>query len=245
MNFIGLGLVGVSAVLLLVLSRFQRKSIPKLRAIPALTRLYRAIGLSVEDGTRLLVGLGNTSLLTGSAAAPLAGLSMLRHLAERTSLSDRPPIAVAGEAPLALLAQDTLQAGYEAAGAGEYYVPTTGRVAGLTPFSAAAGTLPIFRDESVSAAIFIGHFGIEAALLADAAERESTLVVGSSDDLAAQAVWYASAPETLIGEELFAAGAYLGANPSQTASLTVQDILRWVIILALVAGAGLKLAGLY
>ncbi len=245
MNFIGLGLVGVSAVLLLVLSRFQRKSIPNLRTIPALTRLYRAIGLSVEDGTRLLVGLGNTSLLTGNAAAPLAGLSMLRHLAERTSLSDRPPIAVAGEAPLALLAQDTLQAGYEAAGAGEYYVPTTGRVVGLTPFSAAAGTLPILRDESVSAAIFVGHFGIEAALLADAAERESTLVVGSSDDLAAQAVWYAAAPETLIGEELFAASAYLGANPSQTASLTVQDILRWVIILALVVGAGLKLAGLY
>ena len=152
---------------------------------------------------------------------------------------------MAGEAPLALLAQDTLQAGYEAAGAGEYYVPNTGRVVGLTPFSAAAGTLPIFHDESVSAAVFVGHFGVEAALLADAAERENTLVVGSSDDLAAQAVRYASAPETLIGEELFAASAYLGANPSQTASLAVQDILRWIIILALVVGAGLKLAGLF
>ena len=245
MNLLGLGLIGISAVLLLVLSILQRKSVPKLRSIPALTRLYRAIGLSVEDGTRLLIGLGNTSLLTGSAGAPLAGLAMLRHLTERTSLSDRPPIAIAGEAPLALLAQDTLEAGYEGAGAGEYYIPTTGRVVGLTPFSAAAGTLPIFRDESVSAAVFIGHFGIEAALLADAAERENALVVGSSDDLASQAVWYACAPETLIGEELFAAGAYLGANPSQTASLTVQDILRWIIILALVAGAGLKLSGLF
>ncbi len=244
MNLLGLGLIGVSAILLLILSTLQRKSTPELRAIPALTRLYRAIGLSVEDGTRLLIGLGNTSLLTGSAGAPLAGLSMLRHLTERTWLSDRPPIAVAGEAPLALLAQDTLEAGYEGAGAGEYYQPTTGRVVGLTPFSAAAGTLPIFRDESVSAAVFIGHFGVEAALLADAAERENTLVVGSSDDLAAQAVWYASAPETLIGEELFAASAYLGANPSQTASLTVQDALRWIIILALLAGAGLKLFGL-
>jgi hypothetical protein len=38
---------------------------------------------------------------------------MLRQLTERTSLSDRPPVAVAGEAPLAILAQDTLEAGYQ------------------------------------------------------------------------------------------------------------------------------------
>ncbi len=245
MNLVALGVVVLAAALLILLSRLQRKSRPKLRTIPAFTRLYRAIGLSVEDGTRLLIGLGNTSLLTGNAGAPLAGLAMLRRLAERTSLSDRPPIAVAGEAPLALLAQDTLESGYREAGAGEYYQPTTGRVVGLTPFSAAAGTMPIFRDEAVSAAVFMGHFGVEAGLLAAAAERENALAVGSSDDLTAQAVWFASAPETLIGEELFAASAYIGGSPSQTASLTVQDVLRWIIIAALVGGAALKLLGLF
>src|SRR5512140_3958601 len=170
MNLLALAVIGISAILLLILSRLQRKSIPKLRTIPALSRLYRAVGLSVEDGTRLLIGLGNTSLLTGNAGAPLAGLAMLRQLAERTSMSDRPPVAVAGEAPLALLAQDSLEAGYQAAGAGEYFQPTAGRVAGLTPFSATAGTMSILKDESVSAAVFMGHYGVDAGLLADAAE---------------------------------------------------------------------------
>src|SRR5512138_3041091 len=123
MNLLGLGLVILAGGLLFFLGFRQRKTAPRLRAIPALARLYRAIGLSVEDGTRLLIGLGNTSLLNGHAGAPLAGLGMLRQLAERASLSDRPPVAVAGEAPLAVLAQDTLEAGYEAAGAGEYYQP--------------------------------------------------------------------------------------------------------------------------
>ncbi len=245
MNLIGLGAILVVAALLFVLSRLQRQSPPKVRAIPAFTRLYRAIGLSVEDGTRLLIGLGNTSLLTGNAGAPLAGLAMLRRLAERTSLSDRPPVAVSGEAPLALLSQDTLEAGYREAGAGEYYQPTTGRVAGLTPFSATAGTMPILRDENVSAAVFMGHYGVDAGLLADAAERDNAFSVGSSDDLAGQAVWYASASEALIGEELFAAAAYIGGTSAQTASLTVQDILRWIIILGLVFGAILKLLGLF
>ncbi len=244
MDLIGLGLVGLSTILLLVLSMIKRKSPPRLRAIPALTRLYRAVGLSVEDGTRLFVSLGRASLLTPRSGAPLAGLGMLRHLAERTSLSDRPPIAVAGESSLALLAQDTLEAGYQAAGAGEFYQPTSGRLTGMTPFSAAAGALPILRDESVSAGVLVGHFGMEVALLTDAAERENMFLLGASDDLSSQAALYASAQETLIGEELFATSAYLGAPASHAASLMVQDILRWLIILVLLAGAGLKLAGM-
>jgi hypothetical protein len=188
--------------------------------------------------------LGRAGLLTPRGAAPLAGLATLRHLAERTSLSDHPPIAVAGESALALLAQDTLEAGYQAAGAGEFYQPTSGRLTGMTPFSAVAGALPILRDESVSAGVLVGHFGVEAALLSDAAERENMFLLGASDDLASQAALYASAQETLIGEELFATSAYLGAPASHMASLTLQDILRWLIIIVLLAGTVLKLLGM-
>jgi hypothetical protein len=244
MNLLGLGLVVLTAFLLFILGLRKRKSPPKLRVIPALTHLYRAVGLSVEDGTRLLIGLGGNSLLTQNGGAPLAGLGLLRHLTERTSLSDRPPIAAAGEAAVTFLAQDTLEAGYQGAGAGEFYQPTTGRLTGMTPFSSAAGMMPILHDENVSATVLIGHFGVEGALLAEAAERENSFLIGSSDALTAQAALYASAPEALIGEELFAASAYLGASSPHTNSLTIQDVLRWLIILALLIGSGLKLFGI-
>lgn len=243
MNLLGLGLIVISGFFLLILSLIKRKSSPKLRVIPALTRLYRAVGLSVEDGTRLLIGLGGASLLTQNGGAPLSGLGLLRYLTERTSLSDRPPIAAAGEPALALLAQDTLEAGYQGAGAGEFYQPTTGRLTGMTPFSSAAGMIPILHDENVSATILVGHFGLESALLAEAAERENTFLIGSSDALPAQAALFASAQEVLIGEELFAASTYLGAGTPHSASLTVQDVLRWIIILVLLGGAALKLIG--
>jgi len=242
-NLIGLGLIGLAAILLLGLSFIRRNAAPKLRLIPALTRLYRLVGLSVEDGTRLFVGLGRASLLTPRGAAPLAGLAMLRYLAERTSQSDHPPIAGAGEPSLALLAQDTLQAGYQAAAAGELYQPTSGRLLGMTPFSAAAGGMPLMRSENVSTSLLVGDFGAEAALLAESAERENAVTVGGTGDLTGQAALFASAGEALIGEELFAAGAYLGAGPSHTVSLTVQDILRWLLVSGLLGGALLKLAG--
>jgi hypothetical protein len=47
----------------------------------------------------------------------------------------------------------------------------------------------------------------------------------------------------LIGEELFAAGAYVGAGAAHEASLIVQDILRWLVIVAILIGSLLKLVG--
>ena len=42
-----------AAFLLLAITLWKRNSPAKLRDIPALSRLYRMLGLSVEDGTRL------------------------------------------------------------------------------------------------------------------------------------------------------------------------------------------------
>jgi hypothetical protein len=242
---IELGLILITAALLGLFTFVRRKSTPQFRALPALARLFRAIGLSVEDGTRLHASLGRGSLLTPRSGATLAALSMLRYLAERTSVSDRPPVATSGDPVLSLLTQDTLKAGYQAAGAEDLYQPATGRLSGLSPFSYAAGAMTVVRDENVSANVLMGNFGAEAALLVESSERVDVPTLGGSDDLTAQAILYAAAQEPLIGEELFAAGAYLDAGPAHTASLTVQDALRWVLILALVAGAALKVLGVF
>ena len=241
---IALGLLGLAALLLLGLTLWRRRSPVTLRPIEAYERLNRAVGLAVENGTRLHISLGRGSLFTARGGSALAGLAMLRRLAERTSASDRPPVVTSGDAALAILSQDTLRSGYRAAGAEEQYRFSTGRLTGLTPFSYAAGTMPIEHDENVSANVVIGDLGAEAALIAEASDRENSSLIAASDNLAAQAIFYASAQEPLIGEELFAAGAYVGAGASHDASLQVQDILRWLIIVAILAGSILKFMGM-
>ncbi len=233
-----------TAILLLIFTYLRRKSPAVLRHIEAYERLNRMVGLSVENGTRLHISLGRGNLFTSRGGSALAGLAMLRRLAERTSMSDRPPIVTSGDASLSILSQDTLQAGYRAAGAEDQYRSSTGRLAGLTPFSYAAGTMPVTRDEMVSANVVIGDLGAEAALLAEAADREDISLIAASDNLSAQSILYASAQDPLIGEELFASGAYVGAGVSHDASLQVQDILRWLVILAILGGAFLKLMGI-
>jgi hypothetical protein len=237
-------IIVISAIMLLVFALLRREFPIALREIPTFARLRRSIGLAVEDGTRIHFSIGRGGLIMPWSASALAGLAMLRRIAELTSVSDTPPVVTSGEGSLTALSQDTLKASYAAAGASDRYDPATGRATGLTPFSYAAGAIPVMRDENISANVMVGSYGIEVALMADAAERSNTFSLVASDNLPAQAVLYATGPDPLIGEELYAVGAYVQAGPMHNASLRVQDILRWIIIIAIPVGVFLKLAGI-
>jgi hypothetical protein len=230
-------LVGVFAFL------HRKKATITFREIPAFSRLRRAVGLSVEDGTRIHISIGRGALTDSSGASAFAALNALERISEQTSLSDYPPVATSGNAAFTVLAQDSLKTAYQKAGAEDQFDVTAGRLTGLTPFSYAAGAMPVIRDEKVSVNIFLGHFGLEIALLTDTAERSNAFVVSGSDNLPAQAVLFASSPDALVGEELYATSAYIKPTPVHTASLQTQDILRWVIAAAILIGAALKVVG--
>ncbi len=243
-ELIALGIIAFSAVMLGLFSLLAQRFPFHFRNIPGFTRVQRVIGLVVEDGTRLHVSLGRGSLLTAIGAAAFAGLSLLRKLGEITSLSDRPPVATTGDGLLNLASQETLRAAHESVAGDIPFERNNGRLAGLTPFSYAAGVMPSLRDEQVSSAVLVGEYGPEIALLTEAAERQGAAFVAASSQLPAQAVLYAVSPAPLVGEELFAAGAYSQAGAFHAASLRVQDVLRWLVILAILVGAAIKFLGL-
>ena len=244
-NLIGLVVVLVSAGLIALYTFPRRNRKPgTLRSMPAFSRLQRALGLAVEQGKRLHLSLGRSSILSATSASALVGLSTLERIAQVSIISDQPPVATSGDGSLALLSQDTLRAAYRISNASDQYEADRGRLTGPTPFSFAAGALPIIRSEDAATNILIGNFGPEVALMTDTSDRQKAFVMAASDSLSAQAVMYATAEETLIGEELFAIPAYMQAGPVYQASLRVQDIIRWVIVAALVVGAILKLISL-
>lgn len=242
----GLGLVLVAAVLMGLFSLPPRKgarSQAVFRPIPGLQRLRRALGLAVENGTRLHISLGKAGGISTSNAASLMALSALERIAQMSSISDRPPVATSGDGALSILSQDTLRAAYRTMNALDQFDLTRGRLSGVTPFSYVAGALPVVHNEAVSTNILIGNQGPEAALLAEAADRERAFTLAASDSLPGQAVLYAAAEEALIGEEVYALPAYLQAGPLHRASLRAEDVLRWVVIILILVGAVLELFG--
>ncbi len=246
---LGFLLLGLASGLMIyfLIGEFNRSAggTRRLRDIPAFNRFRRAVGLSVESGKRLHISLGRGGITELSGGATFEGLTILECCTRAASISDRPPVATSGDSITMVLSQDTLHAGYASLGAERRYTPTNGRLSGLTPLSYAAGVMPDIHDEQVSASVFAGHFGSEIGLLIEAGERTRGMTVAGSDSLSAQAVLYAAAQEPLVGEELYAGGAYLGAGAAHIASLRMQDILRWVVIGLILLGAILKLVGVW
>jgi hypothetical protein len=235
---IGFLIVGLTAGLILFLAIFVRRKRPSWRKIPVIEELYRQVGLSVEDGRRQHFSIGRASLLSPESMASLVAVEAFRKVARDTSRGDYPPVATAGDGALTILSQSVLQ---QTPQANRAFL--LGRTGGLTPFSYVAGVLQDIHDPKVSSNVLVGHYGLEIGLLTDAAERARTFVMAGSDDIAAQAIAYASTPEPLIGEELYVVSAYLDDNPLHLASVRVQDLWRWGIVIVLLLGAILNLAG--
>ncbi len=244
-NFLGFifTLVGLGLIFAFIFYAPPREQVGW-RAIQVFSRFRREVDLAVEAGKRLHISLGRGSTNDLQGGAALIGLTILDQCARAASNSDRPPVVTLGDAVITILSQDTLQSTYRSLATEQRYDPTNARLTGLTPLAYAVGAMPTIHDENISANIFAGHFGAEVALLTEAGERSRSLTVAGSDSLPAQAVLYASSDEPLLGEELYAAGAYLGAGRAHSASLFMQDVLRWVLLVAIVVGAILKLLGI-
>jgi hypothetical protein len=230
--------IGLCLILILAFAFLGRnRSKRGLRKIPAFDQLRRIIDLSVEDGSRLQISLGRGGLLGPEAASAFAGMTLLRQIANVAADSDQPPIATTGDGSLMLLAQDSLQNVYKRLGISEQYYPRLVQTTGLTPMSYAAGALPRILDRGVSASAFVGSFGEEIGLLTAGTQLSGGFSIGGSENLTGQAVLYASADQPLIGEEIFASGAYTEAGPTHRASLRAQDVLRWIVIFLLAVTA--------
>lgn len=224
--------------------RIAKNGSPEFRTIPAFIRLKQAIGLAVENGTRIHISLGKSSLTEATNPSALAGLATLEQIGHYASVSDEPPVATSGDGGVALLSQDTMKKVYRSVNASDMYDSSRVYMPGATPMSYIAGTLPVITDEGVSTHVMIGNFGPEAALLTEAANGEGAFNLAASDSLPAQAALFASAEEPLIGEELFAAPAMLEPGAAHSASLKTQDWLRWGVIIVMLGGAILKLVGI-
>jgi hypothetical protein len=243
-KLLGLGFIVLFIFLILIFAFLDRKDARfLLREIPAYQRLKREISLAVEGGKKLHLTLGRGGITDIRAGSGFIGLSMLHRISRTVAVSDHPPVVSSGEALISILARDTIKNAFTSAGAEQFFDPNQSRLSGLTPFAYAAGAMPVVLEDKISVDVLAGSFGAEVGLIIDAAEQSQGVVLGGSDNLSAQAVMYASVQDPLIGEELYASGAYLQSGPWQRTSIRVQDLMRWVLVGALLAGAVLKIAG--
>jgi hypothetical protein len=242
-DYVGLGVFLLFLVLLVTFAFFGRRRPIELRRISVFEDLKTAIERAVEAGERVHLSLGTGSVIGTDYAPALSGLAMLSHVAAATAMSDKPVIVTAGDGAMTTLAQEVVRSAYEKAKTTTRYQSNSSRLIGPTPLSYVAG-IPILLDtEDVSVHILMGSFGPEGALAADVGQRHQVFVLAGTDDIQSQSLLFATAENTLIGEEVFAGGAYLTGNLLHLASLQAQDVIRLLIVVVILIGTLMRTLG--
>jgi hypothetical protein len=237
-------LLAIPLLLLWFIVRHGRRP-PVLRPIAAWEALRRLVGRAIEEGKQVHLSLGRAGVGGEQTAVVSAALDAQRPLAqegaELNALQGSPALVVTVADPLLMLAaQDGLYRAYRAQGYPASYDETQVQLIAPDPLAYAVGAQDRIDDERTVANVMVGHQGDEVLLMGETGAQRDLLQVGGSDALNAQALLTATADHVVLGEEVFAAGAYLTRRPALIASLQVQDVLRAAAAIAILVGVLVK-----
>jgi hypothetical protein len=214
-----------------------------LRPLPGLDKLPVHIGHAAETGHAIHVSVGVAGLGGPATAETWAGLDLLAQLADQAAVYGSPLLVTVADATVLPLAQDIVRRAYSRQGDPEGYDPTQVRLVSTDPTAYAAGVMGLLEREPLTTNVMIGPFGDEYLLIGETGARRGVpQLVGASDPRTLPYV-YATADDPLIGEEMFAAGAYTSRLPFQIGSLLTQDLARLVIVVAIVVVAVMRWFG--
>jgi len=209
---------------------------PALRRIRAFEVLRELMDRAIESGRTLHLSVGVGGMGDRTTADSMAGLSVLNYLTEQAAETGVAPIVSMADPTLMLFAQNAIRGAY---GDNQIEAQEAYRhVRWIAPQAAAyaAGVMSILSLEDAEANVMVGNFGDEYLLIGETAAWRKVDHVGGTSDPNTLPFIYASAQETLFGEEIYAAGAYLSRIPAHLGSLITQDAMRWLVALIILGG---------
>jgi hypothetical protein len=215
-----------------------------LRPIPGLQAVDEAIGRATEMGRPVHFTPGIAGLNVSTAPQALAGLAVLSQVAQTAGRMGTRTIATVSQPEMLPLADDTLRQGLTAVSRSELYRPDDVRFISTDQWAYASGAIGIMAREKVAANIMIGQFAAESLLLAEAGARLGAVQIAGTTNLFQIPFFIAACDYTLIGEEIYAGGAYFSKDPHQLGSLRAQDMAKIVGISLLLAGVVARLLGM-
>ena len=231
-----LGLLLVFVAALLIGRRRVGKWHPaEWRTISAFDRLHYAIQRAIEQGRALHITLGRGNLWGGSAMDSLAGLEVLTAVAKRLGLAGQMPLVTSGDATLHLLADGQVEHIRQDFATGLPQAKPDVRWLTATPAAYATGVMGVLARESAVVNVMTGFFGAEYLLMGEAGAQRAGIQLGGASEPTVLPFVAATSQASLLGEDMYAAGAYLAHKPWHFSSLWAQDVLRWLIALLVLA----------
>ena len=123
------------------------------------------------------------------------------------------------------------------AGRPDAFNPDNVFLAAADQFSYAAALEGLMVRERPAANLLMGYFYAESLLLAETGSTTGAIQIAATDAYTQLPFFITTCDYTLMGEELYAASAYLSRDPKLLGSLKGQDLGKGILILMLVLGS--------
>jgi hypothetical protein len=211
------------------------------RPLAGIEAVDDAIGRATEMGRPILYVMG---LGTAADVATIASFTILGRVAKRVAEYQTALLVPTYDPIVMTVAQEVVKSAYLDAGRPDDYKEDTVFFVTQSQFAYVAAVNGIMLRELPATNVYMGKFYAESLILAETGALAGSIQISGTDEIAQIPFFIVACDYTLIGEELYAASAYLGREPILLGSLKAQDYAKALIIIFATLGMLLSNWGL-
>jgi len=234
----------LSFIFFYVATQFAKKGkAPKIRRMTAMDAIDEAVGRATEEGKPVHFSPGYSYQTLSSEQGPqvLASMGILGYVATLCARFDVPIIYNTCIADSLPLVEETLRAAYRNEGKPEAFDSKSIRYQpGQSEYVTAV--LGSFQRERPAVNMMIGGLYYEAVVIGEAGNVIGATQIGGTANIHQMPFIIATCDYALIGEEIFAASAYVTRDPLVTSGIASGDWMKALLIAVTVLGVVLELA---
>jgi len=217
----------------------RRGKLWEIRPLEALEAIWEGVGRCAEMGRPVMILPGISGL---GSPETLAGLTIFGEVAQRSAEIGVTPISSASSSEVILASEAIIRSAFTSAGKPELYA--TGKYVrwfGGDQFSYAVGAAGQVIADKPGMCLQIGYFLFDVIVAAETGSRVGSIQIGGT--LGSLNMLAMFCDYVFIGEEIYAASASISRDKMATATIAGQDWVKLIVIVLLIVGAILGLAG--
>ena len=222
-------------------SRARMGATMYLRPIAGIEAIDEAIGRATEMGKPILYVPG---LSTIADVATIASLTILGRVARKVAEYQTALIVPNRDPIVYTVAEEAVKQAYLEAGRPDSYDPDSVFFLTDSQFAYVAGVNGIMMRDKPATNFYMGMFWAESLILAETGSLAGAIQIAGTDAVVQLPFFITTCDYTLIGEELYAASAYLSREPMQMGSIKGLDSCKAILMVFIATGAVLSIVDL-
>lgn len=212
---------------------YVRKGKPfSIRRIPGLDAITEAVGRCTEMGRPVHYTFGTFEF----SANHLASFDVLAHTATLCARTGTDIICTTARPEITPIAEEIIRAAYAREGKMDAFKPDNIRFLSTTQNAYVQSIHGIFMREKPAANLLLGAFNAESLQLSEVGQQIGAMQIAGTGRTNHIPFFIATCDYVLIGDELFASGAYISRQPGQVGALFAQDFGKWLTIGLVIIG---------